>query len=275
MGLPISSPLPSPTLLSAGVELRSEARSIRSDSRSRLAESELSAAALDRVARQAAALALAPPEGAADGVSPRQPAEAAGAAHTLTVVAAPAAAGQQEQEAAPPGSATPGLPAEEQPSVPPPAAASTAAAPAADREGEAGEAPGEGEEDRGYAREATLTYRAGGGEIPVERRPLSLAEAGLGGSVTFRPAANAPLDGADGPASTRDLLQAVLASGPGSDVATRGSVHGSIAGSGGVSFAPHHQRAGSTGSAAGPQRSSVHYKSLSADSTARGGHGRG
>ncbi|KAL4443742.1 hypothetical protein ABPG75_011479 [Micractinium tetrahymenae] len=272
------------TALPAGMEVRSEARSIRSDSRSRLAESELSAAALDRMARQAAALALAPPDGAADGLSPRQTGVAAAgaapaAAAAAAAAAAPAPAWQQEREAALPGGVPAHVPAEEPPSAPPSAAASAVAAPAACKEGEAGEAAGEGEEDKSYAREATLSYsRAGGGDIPVERRPPSLAAAGQGCSLTFRPAAGAAgrpeADAAGGgpPATTRDLLQAVVASGPSSDVATRGSVHGSAAGSGGAGGPPpHHQRSGSVGSAAGAQRSSLHYKSLSADSTARGG----
>ncbi len=242
---------------------------MRSDSRSRLAESELSAAALDRVARQAAALALAPPNGAADAVPSRQPEEAAGAAPAAAAVAAPTAAGEHEQEAGLPGAATPGLPPEPPAALRPAAAAASAAA---DREGEPGEAAGEGEEERIYAREATLAYRGDGGDIPVERRPSGLAAAGHGASITFRPAAaRAQLDGADGPASTRDLFQVAVASGPGSDAATRGSLHGSVAGSGfGAPTVPRHQRAGSAGSAAGPPRSSVHYKSLSADSTARG-----
>lgn len=233
---------------------------MRSDSRSRLAESELSMAALDRVARQAAALALAPPDAAVDSVSPRQ--------------AAAGAAGQQEQDAPLPGGAACGLPAE-----PPPSAA---ALPLAGKEVEPGEPADEGEEERSYAREATLSYpRTGGVDIPVERRPPGMAAAGHAASLTFRPAAvsvaRIEVDGAGGPASTRDLLQAPLASGPGSDTATRGSVHGSAAGNGGGALpaAPHHQRAGSGGSTAGPQRSSMHYKSMSADSTARGGCRRG
>jgi hypothetical protein len=65
-------------LLIAGLEMRSEAKSIHSDSRSRLADSELSAAALDRVARQAAALAL--PDESDGQPSPSHPAAAAAAA---------------------------------------------------------------------------------------------------------------------------------------------------------------------------------------------------
>jgi hypothetical protein len=62
-------------LLIAGLEMRSEAKSMRSDSRSRLADSELSAAALDRVARQAAALAL--PDESDGQPSPSHPVAAA------------------------------------------------------------------------------------------------------------------------------------------------------------------------------------------------------
>lgn len=217
----------------AGLEVRSDARSMRSDnSRSRLAESELSAAGLDRAARQAAALALGPPE--ADAASPRSP---LGGAH----------ASQQQQAAA-------------------------AAAGGKHRE-EGG--------DHGYAREATLSYpRSEGGQIPVAE---ARSEGGGGGpavgpadSLTFRaPVASAPRSEPEpaGPSSTSARMASpppVLPyslSGAGSDAATRGSIHGSMAGSGGLPSGPQHMRSASGGSAA--QRS-VHYKSMSTESVGRG-----
>lgn len=191
--------------------MRSEARSIRSDSRSRLAESELSNAALDRMARQAAALALGP---ASDGEagSPTQPAAAGGsrlgpgaaAADGAAAGQAAAAAHQQQHQQHPP-----------------------------------------------YERELTLSYpRDGQGEIPVERSAGSVgagAAQARGDSLTFRPGGAYE----HGP--------------PESDVATRGSLHGS----GGAAVPPHgaaHHRTASAGSVGGPQQRSVHYKSLSADS---------
>ncbi|KAL4447172.1 hypothetical protein ABPG77_007205 [Micractinium sp. CCAP 211/92] len=81
----------------------------------------------------------------------------------------PAAAGEHEQEAGLPGAATPGLPPEP-PAAPRPAAAAASAA--ADRDGEPGETAGEGEEERIYAREATLAYRGDGGRHPCRAAAL-------------------------------------------------------------------------------------------------------
>lgn len=214
--------------------MRSEAKSIRSElSRSRLAESELSNNALDRMARQAAALALAPdgkatsPQSTSGPIVAPQPAGSSrlGPGH---------AAQQQQQHAVPP------LPTHV--------------------EAQQGT---HGQQSKEFTREVTLTYpRSPDGAIPVE--PSAASNGGqqgppAAGSLTFRPSASSsPRQDGEAAAPHAGAPQhGPYPPGPESDAATRGSLHS----------APHHHRSGSTGSA-GVARA-VHYKSLSADSTRR------
>lgn len=226
--------------LPAGVEMRSEAKSIRSElSRSRLAESELSNNALDRMARQAAALALAPD---GEATSPQAPSGHA--------VASPPAG---------PGSSRlgPGFAAQQQQQVAPPSAAHV--------EAQHGQHAQQGQQSKEFARELTLTYpRSPDGAIPVE--PSAASSGAQQGppatdSLTFRPSTGgSPRLEGDGLAPHGNAPQhAPYPPAPDSDVATRGSLHS----------APQHHRSGSAGSAGAVR--AAHYKSLSADSTRRGG----
>lgn len=218
--------------------MRSEAKSIRSElSRSRLAESELSNNALDRMARQAAALALAPD---GEAISPQAPSGHA--------VASPPAG---------PGSSRlgPGFAAQQQQQVAPPSAAHV--------EAQHGQHAQQGQQSKEFARELTLTYpRSPDGAIPVE--PSAASSGAQQGppatdSLTFRPSASgSPRLEGDGLAPHGNAPQhAPYPPAPDSDVATRGSLHS----------APQHHRSGSAGSAGAVR--AAHYKSLSADSTRR------
>lgn len=234
LNLPISCSLASPPnfpIPGAGMEVRSEAKSVRSDSRGRLADSELSAAALDRVARQAAALALGPPPlpGVAPASLPRQLQHPAAAAELPR---------QAQQLAADGGAAMPGGIGAQELQQPQPA--STGGSPS-----------------QQFQRDPTLSYpRDERGDIPVETSPGKAALPS--DSLTFRPGGSVALEGA--PAYSGAAAHPPA---PESDTATRGSLHGSLPPHSGV-----HQRTASAGSAAAVR--SVHYKSLSADSTCRG-----
>ncbi len=219
--------------------MRSEAKSIRSDlSRNRLAESEMSNNALDRMARQAAALALSPDEAGS-------PQSAAGHA-----VASPPAG---------PGSSRlgPGFAAQQGQQAVPPAAAHV--------ELQQAQQAQQAQQLKELAREVTLTYpRSPDGAIPVE--PSAASNGGqqgppATGSLTFRPSASGSPrldgDGAAPHAGGAQQQHAPYPPAPESDVATRGSLHS----------APQHRRSGSTGSAGAVR--AAHYKSLSADSTRR------
>ncbi|KAI3428227.1 hypothetical protein D9Q98_006607 [Chlorella vulgaris] len=231
--------------LPPGVELRSDTRSLHSDSRgsrglhhAHQTEAEMSSNALDRMARQAAAMAMSD-SGGVDSLGSSQKLQGSGRVPAVAapVSAAVAAGGQQQQQQQQQQGQGQG-------------------------QGQAGSRGEQGEQQRPYSREPTLSY-PGGVEVPVEAQAAATDKAHpqSGDSVTFRPSS------ASSPHSRQPLEAGEAGSGSGashplapeSDAATRGSAH---------------HRSPSLGSMAGQHsiaaQRSAHYKNMSADSMGRG-----
>jgi hypothetical protein len=217
-----------------GVEVRSEARSMRSESRGshgRLAEPELSSTALDRMARQAAALALSDSDGVTEAAGTPPASQPAGSGRPPVV--AQALTPPQQQPSPPP---------QAQQQEPPQQGVAQPTAAAQQQDG-AGAKPLLGTE-RMLGRELTLSY-PGGIELPVEPTAAPSGRPPPHSAITFR--ASPATSPGRGDADSSGLGHAE------SDAATRGSVH---------------HRTASVGSVGGQR--SVHYKSMSTESVGRG-----